>query len=200
MRLGVLVGTLIVPFTFGVLEAQAPLFTDAFPPEEFAQRRTQVMETIGDGVVVMQGATEYPGYIKFRQNNQFFYLTGVEVPRAILLIDGRERTSTLFLEPRDEGRESSEGPVLVPGGEAVRLTGIESVLPREAFAGALSGVTQVGRPLYTPFRAEALHAATPRYTGDHAAASAADPWDGRRSREGAFIERLRAISPFITAG
>jgi len=153
------------------------------------------MDAIGDAVVVMQGAAEYPGYIKFRQNNQFFYLTGVEVPRAILLIDGRERTSALFLQPRDEGREGSEGPVLVPGGEAVRLTGIKEVLARDSFGGVLSGLAPAGRLFYSPFRAEALHAATPRNTANHAAASAADPWDGRRSREAAFIERLRGVAP-----
>ncbi len=37
-----------------------PLFTDAFPPEEFSARRARVMEAIGDGVAVLQGAAEYP--------------------------------------------------------------------------------------------------------------------------------------------
>src|SRR4029453_4396796 len=31
---------------------QAPLFTDAFPPEEFAARRAKVLTAIGDGVAV----------------------------------------------------------------------------------------------------------------------------------------------------
>src|SRR5919108_3452936 len=101
--------------------AQPPLFTDALPAQEFAMRRARVMEQIGDGIVVMQGATETPAYEKFRQSNQFFYLTGVTVPRAILTIDGRSKTSTLYLPPRNERMERSEGPVLVPGDEAVRL-------------------------------------------------------------------------------
>ncbi len=197
MRVRIILGTLIVPFAAGLLQAQAPLFTDAFPQDEFAGRRARVMETIGDGAVVIQGAAEYPGYIKFRQNNQFFYLSGVEVPRAILVIDGRTETSTLYLQPRDERRESSEGPVLVPGEEAARLTGIEAVLPRAAFGQALFQLGQEGRVLYTPFRPEALHAATPSYTSNHAAASAADAWDGRRSREAAFIEQIRAAAPQV---
>ena len=41
------------------------------------------MQEIGDGVAVLQGADgDVAGYLKFRQSNQFFYLTGVEVPRA----------------------------------------------------------------------------------------------------------------------
>ena len=101
--------------------------------QEVGVYRGQVLDQIGDAVVVMQGATEYPGYIKFRQNAQFFYLTGVEVPRAILLIDGRSRKSTLFIQPRNERQERSEGPVLVPGDEAARLTGIERIVDRDVF-------------------------------------------------------------------
>src|SRR5512141_1318439 len=107
------------------VQAQPPLFTDAFPKEEFAARRARVMQEIGDAVVVMQGATETSSYEKFRQSNQFFYLTGIEVPRAILVIDGRAKSSMLYIAPRDERAERSEGPLLVPGEEAVRLTGIE---------------------------------------------------------------------------
>src|SRR5262245_43161069 len=80
--------------------AEKRLFTDAFPPAEFAARRAQVMATIGDAVALITGATEQPNYEKFKQNKQFFYLCGVEVPRAILLIDGRAKTSTLFLPAR----------------------------------------------------------------------------------------------------
>jgi len=177
--------------TVAAVSSQAPLFTSAFPPEEFAARRARVMETIGDGVAVLQGAAEYPSYVKFRQNNQFYYLTGVEVPRAIVVIDGRSKQTTLFVQPRDERAERSEGPVLVPGAEAERLTGIESVKPREEFAAALATLGAGGRPLYLPFRPEALNAATPQYTKGHAEQSAADPWDGRRSREQVFIEAVK---------
>jgi Xaa-Pro aminopeptidase len=171
--------------------AQRPLFTRAFPPEEFAARRARVMEQIGDGVAILQGAAEHPGYVKFRQNNQFFYLTGVEVPRAIAVLDGRSKRTTLYLQPRDERLERSEGPVLVPGSEAERLTGIESVRPREEFGAALAQLAQGGRTLYLPHRPEALGAATPHYTALHAEKSAKDPWDGRLSRNQAFIAHVK---------
>ena len=178
--------------------AQPPLFTDSVPAEEFAVRRAKVMEQIGDGAVVIQGAAEYPAYVKFRQNNQFFYLTGVEVPRAILVIDGRAKTSTLFLNPRDERAERSEGPVLTPGPEAEKLTGISTILPREQFAAALDQLGAGGRTIYVPHRPEALGAATPSYTASHARRSLEDPWDGRLSREAAFIERVKQKLPSAT--
>ena len=172
------------------LAGAQPRFTDAFPPEEFASRRTRVMQHIGDGAAIVLGTPELATYHKFRQNNQFFYLTGVEVPRAILVIDGRSRRSTLFLLPRDERAERSEGPLLTPGPDAVRLTGIEEVRPREDFGAALASLA--GRTLYLPHRPEALGAGTPGYSIAHEQKSLADPWDGRKSREKVFIEKVQA--------
>ena len=174
-----------------------PLFTDAFPKEEFAARRQAVMAEIGDGVAVLSGATELPSYAPFRQNNQVFYLTGIEVPRAIVMIDGRSRTTTAFLPPRNERLERSEGPVLVPGPEAQQLSGIERVVSRDAFAAMLADVADEGRPLYVPFRPEALGAATEGQVKAHAAASFSDPWDGRVSKEVAFMSRIRNAHPAI---
>jgi Xaa-Pro aminopeptidase len=177
--------------------AAQPLFTSAFPPEEFAARRVRVMAAVGDGVAVLQGAAELPSYLPFRQNNQVYYLTGVEVPRAIVLIDGRAKRTTLFLPPRDERMERAEGPILVPGDEAVRLTGIEAVVPRDDFAAALDAVVKDGRPIYTPHRGESLGAFTPWSVIRHERLSSADPWDGRPSREEAFIARLKARGPQV---
>src|SRR5512142_180661 len=119
------------------LASAQPVFrgTDIFPPEEFAARRAKVMERIGDAVAVVQGTTERPGEQPFRQNNQFFYLCGVVEPRAIVVIDGRSRQTTLFLQPRDERREIRMfGPGLYPGPAAAAETGIDSVLERREFA------------------------------------------------------------------
>ena len=173
--------------------AQPLLFTDALPKEEFAARRARVMAQIGDGVAVIQGATETNAYEKFRQSNQFFYLTGVEVPRAILTIDGRTKTSTLYLLPRNERMERSEGPVLTPGEAAVRLTGIERVVPREEFTAAARAFA--GRTVFTPFRGETGSAGTPDREAAHAAARRGDPWDNRPSREQWFMTKLREEAP-----
>jgi Xaa-Pro aminopeptidase len=175
--------------------AAQPLFTDALPREEFAERRARVMSQIGESVAIVQGAAEPAGYVKFRQANQFFYLSGVEVPRAILVIDGKEKRSLLFVPPRNERRERSEGPVLVPGPEAEATTGIEMVLARDQFAATVLQVAQQGRTIYTPFRPETLGAGTPGNVLAVAAATAGDPWDGRQTREAVFIEKLRAQAP-----
>src|SRR5262245_12927013 len=136
---GLAVAALLVSAGVGLTQ---PLFTDSLPKEEFAERRTKLMAKIGDGIAVIQGTTETGNSLKFRQNNQFYYLTGVEVPRAILLIDGRAKRSTLFIPARNERKEATEGPVLVPGDEAVRLTGIEAVEVRDSFEARLRAAAQ----------------------------------------------------------
>ena len=82
-----------------------PVFTNIFPPEEFAARRAKVMEQIGAGVAILQGTTERPGEQPLRQSNQFYYLCGVVEPRSILVIDGKTKSSTLYLYAGAERRE-----------------------------------------------------------------------------------------------
>ena len=125
-----------------------PVFAghEIFPPAEFAARRARVIEKIGAGVAIVQGTTERPGEQAFRQNNQFFYLCGVAEPRAILLIDGRAGTATVFLQPRNERRElRAYGPGLYPGPEAAAVTGLDAVRARDEFA-ATRGGDRGGRP------------------------------------------------------
>jgi len=176
---------------------QQKVFTDVFPPEEFAARRAAVMAKIGDGVAILQGSAERPGEQPFRQGNQFFYLTGVEMPRALLVVDGRAKRSTLFLLPRDERLERMYGDLLFPGDEAVKITGIETVLPREQFAAALLAVVREGRTVYTPFRPEVLGSASAGDVVALAAANASDAWDGRPSREAAFVQKLLSLGPRV---
>jgi Xaa-Pro aminopeptidase len=178
-----------------------PVFTGAeiFPPEEFAARRARVVERIGDAIAILQGATERPGEQPFRQNNQFFYLTGVVEPRAIVAIDGRTKRTTLFLQPYDERREQRMfGPALHPGTEAAQATGIDAVMARDDFRAFVDTLGRDGRRIYTPLRAEVLGEASSSDAAALARATKQDPWDGRPSREDAFVAKLKAAVPGAT--
>jgi Xaa-Pro aminopeptidase len=173
-----------------------PVFTDVLPPQEYAARRSRVMDKISTGVAILQGTTERPGEQPLRQNNQFFYVSGVVEPRAILVIDGKTRASTLFLNPGEERREKSMfGPGLDPGEKAAQVTGIESVVAREQFADVLKKIAAEGRAIYTPFRPEVLGSASSSDTVALARATKNDPWDSRLSREEAFIAHLKDAAP-----
>jgi Xaa-Pro aminopeptidase len=176
------------------VSADKKLFTDAFTPAEFTARRAQLMAKLGDGVAIITGATEQPNWEKFTQNKAFFYLCGVEVPRAILLIDAKAKSSTLFLAPNSPGAEASEGPLLGPTPETARITGIESVQPRDAFDAAIKAIAAEGRHIYVPFREESIGAVATDRVRAHERGMAQDPWDGRKSKEAVFREKVQAVA------
>src|SRR5215475_10667156 len=171
-----------------------PVFTDVFPPEEYAARRARVIQKIGNAIAIVLGTTERPGEQPLRQNNQFFYLTGVVEPRAILAIDGKAKRSTLYLYAGADRRERMYGSAMAPGEAAVAATGIEAVRPRDEFAKAVEAFAREGRALYTPFRPETLGNASSSDTVASARATKDDPWDGRPSREEAFIQKLKSLA------
>jgi Xaa-Pro aminopeptidase len=176
------------------------LFTKDFPPEEFAAHRAGIYDAIGSSAIaVLQGAPGPAGYVRFRQSNEFYYLSGIEIPYSYLLLDGSQRRASLYLPHRNEGRERSEGKTLTPEEASLvkQLSGIDAVygvdilpehLARYARGNAL-------RTLFTPFSpAEGFAMSRDlavRFIGD----AAADPFDGRASREGNFIQLLRLRFP-----
>jgi len=188
---------LIIPGAVALVAALSaqPVFrgTEIFPTEEFGARRAQVFTAIGNAVAVVQGTTERAGEEPLRQNNQFFYLTGVVEPRAIVLLDGRTKKTTLFLLPADARRDDRMyGPALAPGDETAGATGIDAVLPRDDFARVAA--TLAGRTIYTPFREEVLGSESSGDPSKLAQSTAKDPWDGRKSHEQAFREKLKAAA------
>ena len=188
----------VVMFAVRLVVAQ-PVFTgpEIFPLDEFAARRARVMDVVGHALVIVQGTTERPGEQPLRQSNQFFYLTGIVEPRAILVIDGASRQTRVYLQPDDERRrrqiDRMYGTGLVPGDAAAKATGVDAVLPREAFAAGLADAN--GRTIYTTFRPEVLGSASSSDPAALARATKDDPWDGRGSREEAFIAKLKAAAP-----
>lgn len=167
-----------------------PVFQTHFPPEEFAERRANVFDAIGgEAVAVVQGAAPVRGFEAFCQTSEFYYLCGVEVPQSYLLLDGREREAVLFLPDPELTHAAGEGPSLEaePPELAKDLTGVDAVCRVDALGERLKDP----KALYTPH-----HPAMGRAGGRHEARkadriSAADPWDGRSTREGRFIDRLR---------
>ncbi|MFP4058435.1 MAG: aminopeptidase P N-terminal domain-containing protein [Candidatus Brocadiia bacterium] len=176
-------------------EAKRSLFQSDFPPEEFAQRRARLFEAIGEEAhALVQGAPPARGFERFCQTKQFYYCCGLEVPQAYLLLAGPERRTTLYL-PRGEGDDRPEGASL--GAEDAELicerTGADAVAEPDALGEHLGEASVV----YTP------HSPAEGRQGSRDELSradkrvAADPWDGRPSRErhlvGLLLTRFRDL-------
>ena len=127
-----------------------------------------------------------------RQGNQFFYLTGVVEPRAIVA-DRRphEEDDAVPAAVRTSGaRQRMYGPGLSSGGRGGEVRpAIDAVLARDEFAALVTAIARDGRTIYTPFRPEVLGEASSSDPARTGRATKADPWDGRVSREEQFASR-----------
>ncbi len=169
-------------------------FTRAFTPAEFSARRAKIMEGIGDGIAVIQGSAEIPGSLNFRQGNQFFYLTGVEVPRSVLIIDGKARSSTLFLPAFNAAEVHNGGPVIIPDEASRKIVGVEHVMVRDSVMSVLTRLAAEGRQFYAPFGGEVRGASYTSHVVAYDKANAADPLDGRLSREQQLVAKLKTLT------
>ena len=181
---------------------------------DFQERRSQIFEVIGNNsIALIQGAASIAGFKVFRQTNTFYYLCGLESEHAYLLLNGKTKTSTIYLPNRDKARESSQGKIL--SAEDVdlvkKLTGVERVRGYGSLANDLVGTGLINRGapyLYTPL--------SPAETGNDSrdeilhgqARAASDPWDSQSTREARFkkliMERfpqfeIRDLSPILDA-
>ncbi|MDE2148375.1 MAG: aminopeptidase P N-terminal domain-containing protein [Gammaproteobacteria bacterium] len=107
---------------------------------EYAARRTRLMQTVGDGdIVIVPAARETVRnrdvHHRFRQDSDFWYLTGFPEPDAIaVLAPGRKQgTYLLFVRPRNPEREIWDGRRAGPEG-AVRDYGAEQAFTIDQFA------------------------------------------------------------------
>lgn len=181
---------------------------------DFQERRSQIFEAIGNNsIALIQGAASITGFKVFRQTNTFYYLCGLESEHAYLLLNGKTKTSTIYLPNRDKARESSQGKILSAEDADLikKLTGVERVRGYGSLANDLVGTGLINRGapyLYTPLspaeigndsRDEILHGQ---------ARAASDPWDSQSTREARFkkliIERfpqfeIRDLSPILDA-
>ncbi len=115
--------------------AQAGSPAGPVPIDVLEARRAAFLELL-DGAPAFVGAgsvrdleTEYLQDSDFRQSNNFFYLTGLEIPEAWLAFNMSGRGSvTLYVPERDPAREAWTGPKLGPESpETVALSGIRRI-------------------------------------------------------------------------
>ncbi|HEY6064898.1 MAG TPA: Xaa-Pro peptidase family protein, partial [Thermoanaerobaculia bacterium] len=177
-----------------------PLFSTDFPPEEFAKRRAAVFDAIGPkAVAILQGAPTPVGYSRFRQSNDFYYLSGVEVPNAYLLLDPVEKRTALYLPHRNDRREQGEGKVLSAedADEVRKLSGVDAVFGTDLLAEHLARLVQRRASLtaYTPLFPPEGTAESRDLALRRVAELGSDGWDSGPSRAGDFVRKLRDRLP-----
>ena len=103
-----------------------------YRPEEFAARRQRLAKVLQRGTLVMFGATSPVAGLRFRQDNDFFYLTGSESLNATLVMDAATGEAHLFVPTLSPGEIRYEGPNWLDELGAARTYGFASIQPLRA--------------------------------------------------------------------
>jgi Xaa-Pro aminopeptidase len=159
------------------------------PKSEYRARRQKLLEQIRDGIVVMVGAREDDlGEVgRFRQHNDFMYLTGVQTPAAYLIlvpasvIVGSPQQETVFIPSRDIKHEQWTGVQIGPGKEAQGVFGLEDVAPSDRFKDRLNQL--LTPPATEGKQSPKIYTVIPTGPGSDI------------SRESRFVEMLRQTYP-----
>jgi Xaa-Pro aminopeptidase len=148
------------------------------PASFFSGNRARLMEkakAMGPGtLVVVKSMPTQPrngdGEHEYRQDSDFYYLTGVEEENAVALMDADKGTYTLLVQARDRRMESWTGPRL--GLEGAKAKGADEAVEFPAAEKTLDAALKQAKRIVLidnfdePFRTKVLDAAYLKgYTG-----------------------------------
>jgi len=124
---------LILFFFLSILQISTHAQRTELPREEFMKRRTALMEQVKKGMIILfANADSQPG-AHFRQDNDFYYFTGIEDMNAILVMTPITGEAVLFLPEQSSREEFSEGKNLLKDPEAKEKTGLTSINTLSSF-------------------------------------------------------------------
>jgi Xaa-Pro aminopeptidase len=135
---GLAIGAGMVFFMTISSQAQAGSPAGPVPVARLEVRRQALLDRLGTGIAILPSAEvrsiegDYPQDSDYREQNDFFYLTGLEAPGGCLVLIARKSGADqviLYLPAPDTVMEKWTGSRLGPGKEATRLTGIADVRP-----------------------------------------------------------------------
>jgi len=135
-----------------------------FEPSDFKERRDVLSSQISDGVAII---INYSGALaRTRANPEFFYLTGVDISDAKLILIPKEIAAksqhpefwktTLYLPSKDPRRGVWDDPQLHPGEEAIKETGIENTADLTAFSSHVARLGNITDTVYLSFSSNVL--------------------------------------------
>jgi len=147
-----------VLFLFVSVLSLSALALDRQPNADYHARRVALAQKLNGGVAVIFAATEAEGpnaTLGFRQEDDFFYLSGLSEPGAALVIAaaGVDKSSSqayeeiLFLPARNVKQEKWTGPKLGPDDpQATSITGFDRVASFDTLTAEVAKLLAAGHP------------------------------------------------------
>jgi Xaa-Pro aminopeptidase len=162
MRFSKLVWSLVL--ATGAFAAESGIWKVAPPPPvswqrdrvaDLSARRKALMEQIGDRAVLILYAAQPRNYANdvdwpFRQENDFFYLTGLTQPGAtVVLAPGAGKMREMVFIPRPVPAQETWTGHMITVAEARETSGIQDVFEAGQFNGFFSTLIPRSRPILT---------------------------------------------------
>jgi Xaa-Pro aminopeptidase len=101
--------------------------------EEMMRRRKALMAQCREGLIILFGDTVAPANAHFRQDNDFFYFTGVEDLNAVCVLTPKTGGSYLFLPQQSAREKMVSGLNLLEKPGSKEKTGFTDILPLSYF-------------------------------------------------------------------
>jgi Xaa-Pro aminopeptidase len=139
---------LILVFAPGIVATQytdRAAINDLGGPQEFARRRAELVRQLKTGFAVLFARDIIPEATHYREDNDFYYFTGIADPGAIMLIDISQGNTIIFEPQQDHSTAIVYGGNLLSLPAAERETlGFKTVLPLQDFDLRLSEMLESG--------------------------------------------------------
>jgi Xaa-Pro aminopeptidase len=100
-----------------------------YPAEEFSARRERLAKALERGTLILFGATAPAPGLRFRQDHDFFYLTGNESPNAVLVMDVPSGATHLFMPKLSATEVRYEGGNWLDEADAASTYRVSSIQP-----------------------------------------------------------------------
>jgi len=170
-----------------------------YPLDEFATRRQKLAAALGEGAVVMFGATDAQAGVRFRQDNDFYYLTGNESLNAAILLETPSGRTQLFLPAQDAVDIRYNGANWLQERDGAQRHGFAAIRSITELADALARRRSVSGPavLWTRL-SERDEVNFGRYDGAlNLARRLANPFAQHVSEDAARVSMLRTQFPYL---
>jgi Xaa-Pro aminopeptidase len=209
VRLGVVRCLVIVLLTMPALAQYTDpvVINDLGGPQEFARRRQELAKQLKTGHLILFARTVLPEANHYREDNDFFYFTGLADPGAVMVMDASNGDTTIF-EPQQSprGKQVYGSNLLSLTPEAQEKLGFKKVFPLgglDTFLAFLMGKeTDLWLRLTFPDKADGARSETGRDYAAEYSSPYGDPLPGDRAALKKLAERypaahLRDATQFI---
>ncbi len=184
----------------GAFMASVPAAAErrGYPPEEFTARRGALCEAIEEHATVMLFARTRPlPGLRFRQDHDFYYLTGNENTNAAAVIDATSCKSWLFLPTQTAREASRDGWNWLYQEGAAKRWGFEEIRGLHYLEEFLARRRRSGRhPLYVRMSERDEIDNSRGDAAIYLARRMVNPWGAQPTEDAWRIEQLRLRYPY----